>query len=224
MASFSDVQFSSFLVYPSKSAFPDASADKFRERVLSIKNDRTLPDTSPPKPAVEYTARAIGKYREKSDVLQQCFSGDLIAVPVPRSRLQKPGSLWPAHRICEELQRVGLVTQIAPMLHRFREVRPSHKSSSGGDRASADEHYASIEVLAELALGSQSAEILLVDDLVTRGSTFLACQALLHEAVPFAKIRAFAVARTVNTVRPVSILEPVAGTCSLASGQPIRFP
>ncbi len=224
MPSFSEVHFTSFLAYPSASAFPDASANKFRERIMSIKNDKTLPDTTPPRPAVEYTAQAIRKALETSDALKQCFSKELIAVPVPRSRLQKADSLWPANRICEELQRVGLVTQIAPMLRRFQEVKQSHKSSSGQSRPSVDDHYASIEVCAEFPLGGSANEFLLVDDLVTRGATFLACAALLREAIPEASVRAFAVARSLNNSRPIRILDPVAGTCRIDAGQPIRLP
>jgi hypothetical protein len=223
MPSFSDVRFTSVLAYPPKSAFPHPQFQLQREKVLSIKDDRTLPNSSPPTPAIAYFAEAVCRHMQRYEVLRDCFEGALTAVPVPRSKLQQPNSLWPALRICEELKAVGLVTDIAPFLRRTRAVLPSHHSSSADTRASPEQHYETMAVDLGAPHTKAIERLLIVDDIVTRGSTFLACQALLQESFPFHPISAFAVASTVSG-SPRPILQPVCGVCSCPKGFPFRDP
>jgi len=68
-------------------------------------------------------------------------------------------------------------------------------------------------------------QITVVDDVVTRGSTLLACSWVLAERFPHAIIRALAVVRTMSNAEIAGILEPVDnGIIHLRSGVPRRDP
>ena len=56
--------------------------------------------------------------------------------------------------------------------------------------------------------------ITIVDDVVTRGSTFLAMHQRLAEAFPLAEIRCFAVVRTMSGIEVDQIMSPVEGLIS----------
>jgi len=54
--------------------------------------------------------------------------------------------------------------------------------------------------------------MVLVDDVVTRGSTLIACASLLDEALPAADISAFAAVRTMSDLEDVPTMrEPCVG-------------
>ena len=69
-------------------------------------------------------------------------------------------------------------------------------------------------------------DFLLIDDVVTRGATLLAAAARLKATSPSARVRAFAVMRTVSNPEEFSALfSPVAGKIHLAdSGECFRRP
>jgi adenine/guanine phosphoribosyltransferase-like PRPP-binding protein len=60
------------------------------------------------------------------------------------------------------------------------------------------------------ALGDAE-EIVLIDDVVTRGTMFLASASLLREAFPKIKIRAFALVRTMSGLEVAQIENPSVG-------------
>ena len=74
------------------------------------------------------------------------------------------------------------------------------------DRPRSAEHYDSLEVEGSIPAPE---EIVLVDDVVTRGATLLAAATRLRETFPEVRVRAFAVIRTVsNPEEFVSIRDP----------------
>ena len=66
------------------------------------------------------------------------------------------------------------------------------------------------------------AEIVILDDIVTRGSTLIAAAARLAEVYPKATIRAFALARTKKMTEGIE--EPCIGTITAPRGRPRRDP
>ena len=68
--------------------------------------------------------------------------------------------------------------------------------------------------------------ITIIDDVVTKGATLLAAASLLANAFPDARVRAFALVRTMGLVPDIErIVEPVVGRIGLdAWGEPIRDP
>jgi len=68
-------------------------------------------------------------------------------------------------------------------------------------------------------------EIVVVDDVVTRGSTFLGGVNRLAEAFPHAKIRAFAVMRSIyDPVDFTNIVDPCKGKITMHFDIPQRTP
>ena len=77
----------------------------------------------------------------------------------------------------------GLGIAVEECLKRVFPLRKS-ATSSAGDRPKADEHYASLEVQKILF---EPKEILLIDDIVTRGATILGAANKLIDVFPEAQ-------------------------------------
>ena len=221
MPIFSDVGFTSFLVYPTRGK--SALAASARNVLLAIKNDSTIRIGGDNLPAVQFMAQRLKDWVSRTAALAECFAPMSIAIPVPRNTPLPTGALWPALRICEELKRVGLVDEVAPVLCRRRHVK---RSSTSGSMARLDQqaHYDTLEVLGGRTQFAAGIRFLLVDDLVTRGATFLGAQARIIEAFPSCTIQGFAVGRTLSQGEPGSIADPVRGRCFVIDGQPHREP
>jgi len=74
----------------------------------------------------------------------------------------------------------------------------------------------------------QPQKVLLVDDIVTKGCTLLACSSRVQEAFPDAEIPAFAMLRTMGLVRTMGlgpdierIVDPCVGLITAEFGTPI---
>ncbi|MDE1854313.1 MAG: phosphoribosyltransferase [Thaumarchaeota archaeon] len=91
------------------------------------------------------------------------FGDNPVLVPVTRSSLFQPNSLWVGLKVATAMRKVGLGTSVSTSLVRTRAV---------GTKASAEEHYDSQRV--EQKLLTDPENILLVDDIVTRGATMIA--------------------------------------------------
>jgi len=120
--------------------------------------------------------------------------------------------LWPALRICQSLKAEGCAAAVLPCLKRVKPVTKSATAGSG-QRPDPDAHYESLEVDQQAMLRPPTT-ITLVDDVITRGSTFLAMYQRLAEAFPQAEIRCFAVVRTMSDVEVDPIMSPVEGLIS----------
>ncbi len=115
-------------------------------------------------------------------------------VPVPRSAPIREGSLWPPFLIAEEMQKVGL-GKVSTLLERVEKVNPSSLSRAK-DRPGPKKHFESIRLRSSKV--SNVENVILVDDVVTRGHTFMGCAWRIEEAYPEASIHAFAAIKTVS--------------------------
>lgn len=100
------------------------------------------------------------------------FPTNTILVPVPRSSLMQLDSLWVPQRIANALVKKGFGAKVVPCLKRSKVIRKA-ATSPPEKRPSVTEHYNTIEAQGTLSPPDQ---ILLVDDIVTRGATFLELQ------------------------------------------------
>jgi predicted amidophosphoribosyltransferase len=118
--------------------------------------------------------------------------------------------------------RLGLAADSQPLLVRERRVT---KSSAAGasDRPLPKEHLDSMSCRPMLVARRK---ILVIDDVVTRGATLLACTSLLAERFPEAEVRAFALVRAMtNPSEFDGMLAPAIGSITLRpQGDTLRRP
>jgi hypothetical protein len=156
--------------------------------------------------------------------LADYFHPSATLVPVPRSSpLKTADALWPPLRICQSLQSRGLAATILPCLERRTPVQKSSTAASG-KRPGPEDHYRSAGIRLVGRPSSDLARITLVDDVVTRGASFVGLVPLLREAFPAAEIRCFALVRTMSSGDIDHILDPVEGVISYRDGELSRHP
>ena len=135
----------------------------------------------------------------------------------------QPGTLWVPQRLATALLQCGLGRQVAQMLERVRPV-PKAALSRPESRPLPQQHYDSMQVQKLL---SDPGNILLVDDIITRGATLLGAASRLAEAFPKAEIRAFAAMRAISTENEFQqVFSPTTGKIILrqAQGDTLRRP
>ena len=144
-------------------------------------------------------AAAINRLSEviPGTVIEPLLAGEVLLVPVPGHAKLVDGGLWVADKICRELVRNGFGSQLLPLLRRTVAVPRSSGSSSGKTRPGPLTHYASLAVDGGLAYPKR---IVLVDDVVTRGATLIACATRVKEHFPGAEVASFALARVESAI------------------------
>jgi predicted amidophosphoribosyltransferase len=162
----------------------------------------------------------VRQQTEPSGLLAGFFlSGDVL-VPVPRCA-PRAGGTWAAAVLAQALVEQGLGSATWTGLQRIRAVRKS-ATAAKGRRPSVARHYDSFQ-LKPCTL--RPAGVVLIDDVVTRGRTFLAAASRVREALPNAQIRAFALLRTLGLIPSITrLLEPCRGEIHWRVGDAQRIP
>jgi hypothetical protein len=212
----SEVEYAAFLSYSPRGS--SAAAQESRTWCRALKDESYV--GQPPAAMSRFVARRLVARR-----LELPFNGwfgpGVMLVPVPKSSLMGRGDLWVPGLLATAFVEVGLAADVLPCLVRRHAVRKS-ATSPAGERASPMEHYESLRVDRTFP---EPKELLLVDDVVTRGATMLAAASRMREAYPTASIRAFAVIRTIsNADEFVGMLEPVTGHIRMRGENPFRDP
>jgi len=133
-----------------------------------------------------------------------------ILVPVPGSSLMKEDTLWVPDRIAKSLVANGIGREVAACLSRATAV-PKSATSDAPDRPKPLRHFETLAI--QESISQPPDEILLVDDIVTRGATMWGAANRLAEAYPEALIRGFAAVRTSsNPYEFEELYRPVKGT------------
>ena len=213
----SRLAFAAFLQYSLRGT--SAISKHSKDVTLAIKRDSFIRGHR----VIDFAARRIREERAKYLFLSAHFNGSVTLVPAPRSSpLRDPKALWPPLRICQSLKAAGCAAAVLPCLKR---VKPVTKSATAGsaERPDPETHYESLEVEQQATL-RPPAIITLVDDVITRGSTFLAMHQRLAEAFPQAEIRCFAIVRTMSGVEVDLIMSPVEGLILFDGTKPRRRP
>lgn len=187
----------SWLVYATRAT--SDSAKRIKNLILQIKTDRM--DRESGQPIVRLVIeRAVSRL---GDRCHDGFAGYPILVPVPRAGLTKPHTVWPARRVCEELVRQGLGVDTMPLIHRVSAV---DKSAGSVDRPSLDVHVQSFAVQPDLRPPSR---IIVVDDVVTSGTTLMGCAIKIAQSFSGVPVSAFALARVQSQGNPENVLQPL---------------
>ena len=213
----SQLQFGSLLSYCPRGE--SGEANKSKDVMLALKSDTFVDD--PPILMSQWIANTL-KQNKDNLPFSSYFQSDTTLVPTPKSSLMRPNTLWVPERIAAAIVRVSLAKKVLPCLSRVAPV-PKAATSLAKNRPKPADHYRTISVQKPL---SQPSKIVLIDDIITRGSTFLGAANLLADVFPDTPIFAFAAIRTIsNPSEFKKIYDPCTGTITLrASGDTIRRP
>jgi hypothetical protein len=168
--------------------------------------------------------RAMQLLREHVDgggILSPFFGQAVALVPMPRSAPLVAGALWPAEIICRSIVGAGLVRTIVPCLRR-NEAVPKSARAPRGERPGVSAHFASMDAESMVGVADR---VLVVDDVITKGSTALAAASRLVEVYPNADVKIFALVRTKGLVVDIErIFDPATGNVRLVGDEGDRQP
>ena len=169
----------------------------------------------------EYLSEMI-RNRIETLPFRNFFNNVTILVPAPSSSLLTPNSLWVPQRLANALVRRGLGKDVGTCLERSKAI-PKSSSSKPENRPKVTVQYDSMTVQKII---DEPNEIVVIDDIVTRGTTLLGSINLLHDSFPNTKIRGFAFMRTMTTPSEFEkIVNPCIGKIKLRDdGWPLRRP
>lgn len=212
----SRVEFGSLLTYAPRGT--SKKANEARTVMTYLKNDKV---TKSEIPTSEYLAREMKKEITKFP-FNDYFNSNAILIPTPKSSLLKAGTLWVPERLTKELVKVGLGKSSESCLERVKAVSRSSGQRIGVNRPKAFQHYESMQVKKLLF---EPEEIVLVDDVITRGSTIMGGVNRLAEAFPKAKIRAFAMMRVMSDPDDfIDVEDPCVGSITMIGENTSRVP
>jgi predicted amidophosphoribosyltransferase len=141
-------------------------------------------------------------------VFREFFAEQALLVPIPEYRPSGQTTFWAARRLALALQHTGLAEEVWTGLHRISSVERS-SSAWMWERPTVQQHYQSFAVTPSTKAANN---ILLVDDVITKGRTLAAAAMRIQEAFPKADVRAFALVRTMGFVLDVPrLFEPCRG-------------
>ncbi len=184
--------------------------EEAREVMKMIKTDGFVENPPPPIPMSEWIARTIER-NIRTLPFASFFDKDVVLVPVPSSALMQPFSLWVPSRLANALVKTRLGREVIPFLKRETPVNKAAWSKPS-ERPKVKEHIATMSLQERISEPPPS-KILLVDDIVTRGSTLLGAANRLIEAMPTAQIYAFAAMRTISDSTDFeNLYKPVVGS------------
>lgn len=224
----SELPFGALLSYSPNGPSEDEPGHSSRRFVAALKADSDYRG----EPAVELAVRRLSE--ERPAPLAPMFGDDVVLVPAPGSapfpsrdldiplRGTTRDFLWVPRRICEALVERELAAAWQPLLIRQQRV-PRSSSVPAEERPLPQRHFESLGLADQLP---RSTHLVVVDDVVTRGSTLLACASRLQHAFPDAHVEGFAMVRTISNPDEFrQILEPVRGRIHLRErGDTIRRP
>ncbi|WP_436717444.1 phosphoribosyltransferase [Roseiconus lacunae] len=211
-----ELQYFSFWAFQpraSRQAWSD-KAGKAYDLMTAIKNNRSFGG----KLAIP---RSVEIAFENETCRNFFCDGDSVAVPVPGSAPRRKGSLWVPLEISKALRKHGLVADVSECLVRHKPVTKSATAGRGG-RPDPIDHYESIKL--DSIVGAGYSNVVLVDDVLTRGSTVAGCAAVLMDADPEVTVRCFSLERTMGMNNFQMIKHPEVGEISAGEGWVRRDP
>jgi hypothetical protein len=222
----SNLPFISFLQYSPKGL---GSAGQTSKAIMyAIKSDglislKDAQGVSKGANAIDATINTLVREAKKQEFLNKYFGTDVTLIPIPRSApLKDKDALWPTHRICRALIARGFGGDIAPILERHRPVQKS-SFAKPGQRPGPQEHFDSTGI-SQGAVILSGRRITLVDDVVTRGASFVGMIPHLQKTFPGFEINCFALVRTQSYEAVDQIVAAVEGVITYDGSQLRRSP
>ena len=210
----SEIKFGSLLTYTPRGNGSDHNES--RTVMRNLKNDVVLKSGNLMSEKIAQIIKEnLGDYP-----FSDYFNENTTLIPIPKSSLPQKDDLWVPQRVTTALAKIGLGKSEECL---FRETPlPRSSKVSAPNRPKTSQHYDSMKVK-ELLFKPK--EIILVDDVITRGATVLGAVNRLAEIFPDIRIRVFAVMRTISNSDEFSkIVDPCTGTVSLIGIDTSRVP
>lgn len=189
MTLLSSLEFGALLAYTPR---PETDEQrKSREMMRLLKGDHMVAGP-PPVSMSTWLVDLLVRFLEGRP-FNDYFQGEVTLVPVPSSSLRSPGALWVPLNLAQAMEQRGL-GRVAELLTR---VSPLPKSATAVPerRSRAADHLLTLHAESRLDVTN---EILLVDDVVTRGATLLGAASRVQMAYPQARVRALVMMRAVS--------------------------
>jgi len=161
-----------------------AEGKKSKEFIRCLKNNHPISGITPS----EIVARNILK-----SPLRNIFHSEVALIPVPRAAPIRNDYLWPSLEIAKKMQSLRL-GKVFTLLERKEKVNQS-SASPPMDRPKPTKHFQTLSIIEKI---QDAGIVILVDDVVTRGHTFMGCAWKIDEAYPNVDIHAFAAIRTIS--------------------------
>lgn len=139
----------------------------------------------------KYKARIIEIISENQNTLGPFLNQDVTLVPAPRSSPIRDFDLWPSLEIAKLLEAFKL-GKVSTCLFRSHAIKKSSLCHGADDRPSITEQYNSLAVKDDVP----SANITIIDDVLTLGRTSFSGAWRLSDKFPNATIRVFSLIRT----------------------------
>jgi predicted amidophosphoribosyltransferase len=210
------VAFASCYVYSPSGSCPSSERSRLLRALLKGGDERFM---------FKYAVR-VRQQASECSALAGFFDASDVLVPVPGSKPRMPADsrgMSVTEHLATALVREGLGQCAWAGLQRVCAVNKS-ATAAAGERPTVGKHYDSFAIECVNQFPGE-AQIVLIDDVVTRGRTLLAAATRLHEAFPRARIRAFALLRTMGLVPDVDqLLDPCVGEIRWKSGDAHRNP
>jgi hypothetical protein len=207
------VTFASCYVYSPCGSCAISERSRILRALIKAGNDRLI---------FKYASRVRQQARELPP-LTGYFDASDVLVPVPGSEPRHSNAVSVTEHLAAALVREGLGQAAWAGLRRVRAVGKSATAAPGG-RPTVAKHYDSFAVECTDSL-CESPHLVLIDDVVTKGRTLLAAATRLQEAFPCARVRAFALLRTMGLVPEVNqLLDPCVGEIRWRGGDAHRSP
>jgi pyrimidine operon attenuation protein/uracil phosphoribosyltransferase len=194
------LQFGSLFSYtprPDLTNYPNAfdKMNNSKKYTIFLKQDTMVKvvDQKKSMPMSCYVAEMLSR-KMKDLPFVEYFEGYTVLVPIPKSVPIPPGGLWVPERIAEAMVAKGIGNIVVPCLIRSKRVQKSSYSTPS-ERPTPEVHYDSLSVI---KIVTELENVILIDDVITRGSTMLASANKLISAFPGIKIRAFGAIRTMS--------------------------
>lgn len=177
--------------YPQGAEETDAHV-RFQRLVYALKDGRQWEDRS-------------GRWRDPAEVIARylarvgcpALSPDRVLVPMPRKTVTPRRirvSRWPALKLARALCDVGLAAGVSKAIRRAIDIRSARENPA--NRPTIAEHIASLELRPGRLPYPEEQAIVLVDDVVTRGTMLASAAQMIRSTGWHGGIHAFSAAWT----------------------------
>lgn len=173
--------------------YPTVNSSGLRGKARDIVNYKVK------QPKMAALVSILRRVKLNSPLFQSHLSGDAVAVPIPGSNKYTGKEQWTPYLLSQIIRSIGAASRVEVHVTRSTAIRKSSYQTAD-NRPTVDEHLETLTLQHSFPLAAGT-KIVLVDDLVTKGTVMTAVARMLLAEQPNLDIVGFAVARTDNNTQ-----------------------